>query len=78
MIRYPGSWQGFLKLSGKEPRCLVTLAASLFVKNDLLSGTRGIGSFTFLWGIHEVIEQEERVKKGWFPQNSKRRKFCPS
>lgn len=54
---------------------IVALVVSLFVENDLLSGALGITSFTFLWSIHEVIEQEERVKKGWFPKNPNKRDF---
>jgi hypothetical protein len=30
--------------------------------------------FAFLWGIHEIIEQEEQVRKGWFPRSKKLRK----
>jgi hypothetical protein len=52
---------------------LAALAASLFVESALFSGVLGIVSFTFLWSIHEVIEQEARVKKGWFPKNPNRR-----
>lgn len=51
---------------------LAAAVASLFIKHDLLSGILGITSFVFLWSIREVIEQEERVKKGWFPKNPKR------
>ena len=29
-----------------------------------------------LWSIKELYEQEERVKKGWFPKNPKRKDFC--
>jgi hypothetical protein len=32
----------------------------------------GVFGFSSLWSIHEIIEQEERVKKGWFPANPKR------
>jgi hypothetical protein len=59
-------WPVFLMIG------LAAAIASLFVKNDLVSGTLGIASFVFLWSIHEVIEQEERVKKGWFPKNPNR------
>jgi hypothetical protein len=34
----------------------------------------GILGCTFLWSIQELYEQEERVKKGWFPENSNRQK----
>lgn len=61
-------WPVFLAIG------LLAAMASLFVRSALLSGILGITSFTFLWSIHEVIEQEERVKKGWFPSNPGRRK----
>lgn len=51
--------------------------ASVLAKSDLLSGMMGIASFTFFWAILEVIEQEKRVKKGWFPANPKRQKLIP-
>lgn len=34
----------------------------------------GVLGCTFLWSIQELYEQEERVKKGWFPENSNRQK----
>ena len=46
---------------------------SLFIEQIVLSAILSIFGFTFLWGIHEVIEQEERVNKGWFPNNPKRK-----
>jgi hypothetical protein len=32
------------------------------------SSILSIFGFTFLWGIQEVIEQEKRVEKGWYPK----------
>ena len=52
---------------------ITSLSGSLLINNNLLSAILGINGFTFLWGIHEIIEQEERVKKGWFPENPKRK-----
>lgn len=37
--------------------------------NVFLSSILGIIGFSCLWSIHEIIEQAERVKKGWFPEN---------
>lgn len=37
-----------------------------------VSAVLSITGFTYLWGIGEIIEQEDRVKKGWFPKNPKR------
>lgn len=42
---------------------------SVFQKNIIISSLLGVLGFTFFWSIHELIEQEERVKKGWFPSN---------
>lgn len=47
-------------------------AGSLFVKHVIISTALGIFGFSSLWAIHELIEQAERVKKGWFPKNPNR------
>lgn len=52
---------------------LLSVVLSFFISQMLLSGILSILGFSYLWGIQEVIEQEERVKKGWFPQNPKRK-----
>ncbi|MFO7939980.1 MAG: DUF4491 family protein [Bacteroidales bacterium] len=59
-------WIGFLILG----LGLVILAA--FTEHAELSAILAITGFTYLWGIGEIIEQEERVEKGWFPKNPKR------
>jgi branched-subunit amino acid transport protein len=61
-------WPGFL-LAG-----IIFALFSIFVPNQLISILLGITAFTCFWSIHEVIEQEERVRKGWFPQNPHRKK----
>jgi hypothetical protein len=35
---------------------------------------RGVTAFSSFWSIIEVFEQRERVRKGWFPENPKRKK----
>ncbi|MBO5553156.1 MAG: DUF4491 family protein, partial [Paludibacteraceae bacterium] len=35
----------------------------------------GIFAFSAFWGIGEVIKQEHRVLKGWFPENPKRHDY---
>ncbi len=45
--------------------------ASLLIPNLLLSAIMAIFGFASLWGIHEVVEQEERVKKGWYPSKKR-------
>lgn len=49
------------------------VAASLCIKNVLVSSICGIFAFSCFWTIKEVFEQEERVMKGWFPKNPKRK-----
>lgn len=47
---------------------VVSLLMSIIVDRKLVSGGLGIISLTFLWGIHELFKQRERVQKGWFPK----------
>ena len=46
---------------------------SLFVDNTVWAAILGVFGFSSLWSIREMFEQEERVKKGWFPRNPKRK-----
>lgn len=48
------------------------LAASVYVGNILAASLLGVFSFSSFWSIKEIFEQEERVRKGWFPKNPKR------
>ncbi|MCD8167051.1 MAG: DUF4491 family protein [Bacteroides sp.] len=52
---------------------IIGIIASLLVENVLLSAALGVFAFSSFWTIKEVFEQEERVKKGWFPKNPKRK-----
>jgi hypothetical protein len=61
-------WIGFLIIG------ILCIVFSLMSESFILSSVLGILGFTFLWGIGEIIEQEERVKKGWFPKNPRRKK----
>lgn len=53
---------------------MLSVIGSFFIPDLVTSAIVCIFGFTMLWGIMEVIEQEERVKKGWFPQNPHRKK----
>lgn len=53
---------------------LASLAASLLIENFIASMILGVVGITFLWTILEIFEQRERVRKGWFPMNPKRKK----
>ena len=46
---------------------LITLGLSLLLDNVVLSTIVGVFSFSCFWSIHEIIEQEKRVERGWFP-----------
>ena len=47
---------------------LACISASLFVAATAASAILGTSGFSLLWSIHELFEQRERVKKGWFPK----------
>ena len=51
---------------------ILFLAASLSVEGVIASALLGVAAFSSFWGIKEVGEQVERVRKGWFPANPKR------
>ena len=57
------AWPVFLMIG------LAFIVTSLFVDNIIVASVLGITGFSSLWSIHELIEQEERVRKGWFPSN---------
>ena len=46
---------------------------ALLIPNIFWSALLGIIGFSSLWSILELFEQEERVRKGWFPKNPKRK-----
>ena len=47
--------------------------ASLLVDNVLAASIMGVTAFSCFWSILEVFHQQERVRKGGFPRNPKRR-----
>lgn len=49
-------------------------AASLLVENVILSTIFGVVAFSSFWSIHELVQQRERVRKGWFPEGPGHRK----
>ena len=52
---------------------LAGIVLSLMVNSIILSTLAGVFAFSSFWTIKEVFEQEERVKKGWFPKNPRRK-----
>lgn len=51
---------------------LLFLAAALFTPG-LLSTFLGLLGASCLWSIRELKEQTQRVERGWFPKNPKRK-----
>lgn len=52
---------------------IIGCATSLFVDNVYGTVILGVISFSCFWSILELFEQRERVRKGWFPKNPKRK-----
>lgn len=61
-------WPLFLVLG------LFFLVLSLLIPDTAAGSIVAVLGVTFLWSIKELFEQEERVRKGWFPANPKRKK----
>ncbi len=53
---------------------VISVIASLFIENITVGVLVAVFGITCIWTIKELFEQEERVKKGWFPENPKRKK----
>ena len=60
-------WWWFLVLG------LAAVVASLFVEAIIWQTLLGVLAFSSFWTTKEIFEQRERVAKGWFPANPKRR-----
>lgn len=61
-------WWWFLILG------IAMCVASILITNTVLAILAGVVAFSSFWTIKEIFEQEERVAKGWFPANPKRKK----
>ena len=60
-------WWAFLLLA---VGCIV---GSLLTAATIPSTILGVVAFSCLWSIHELFKQRERVAKGWFPKNPKKK-----
>lgn len=54
---------------------LVFAAVSLFLQDTIWSTIAGAAAFSCFWGIHEILAQELRVLRGWFPENPARHAY---
>ena len=61
------SWWFFLGLG------ILGLIACLWISDLFWSSLLGVFAFSCFWSIHEIFQQEERVRKGWFPKNPNRK-----
>ena len=52
---------------------VAAIIASLLTADPLLSPILGVVGCSCRWSILEIFEQKERVEKGWFPKNPKRK-----
>ncbi len=52
---------------------IIGVVASILVYNVFWSSLIGVFAFSSFWSIKEVKDQQERVRKGWFPRNPKRK-----
>lgn len=52
---------------------IVSLVFAYLAKTTLLSAILAIVGFSCFWSIIEIRQQAERVRKGWFPRNPKRK-----
>ena len=53
---------------------VVGVIASILVSDLFWSALLGVFSFSSFWTIKELFEQRERVEKGWFPRNPRRKR----
>lgn len=60
-------WWWFLILG------IIACAASIAVTSTFWSATLAVAAFSSFWTIKEIFEQEQRVARGWFPANPRRR-----
>lgn len=60
-------WWWFLVLG------IVCVLLSVLTADVLLSTLLGVIAFSSFWTIKEIFDQQERVRKGWFPRNPRRR-----
>ena len=62
-----GRWPAFLGAG------LLLAVVSLLTENVYGAAVLGILAFSCFWSIRELFEQEQRVRKGWFPKKEKRK-----
>lgn len=51
---------------------IVGIGLSLWISHIFWSSLLGVFAFSCFWSVKEVTDQQERVRKGWFPRNPRR------
>lgn len=51
---------------------LITIVASIFIDEVLISTLLAVWGASSFWSIGELFEQRKRVEKGWFPKRKKK------
>jgi len=52
---------------------ILAVVGAMLISDVALSSIVGAFAFCCFWSIKELFEQRDRVKKGWFPKNPKRK-----
>ena len=52
---------------------IACVVAALLIGSHFWSSLLAIVGFLCFWSIRELFEQRERVRRGWFPKNPKRK-----
>lgn len=60
-------WWAFLAVG------IICCFCAWLVDNLFWSVILGVTGFSSFWGIGEIFAQRERVRKGWFPRNPRRK-----
>lgn len=63
-----GCWPAFAAAGA------LCLLAALLIDSFFWATVMALIGFSCFWSIKELFEQEERVRKGWFPANPNRKK----
>ena len=53
----------------------VFAGVSLLLSNTVWSTIAGAAAFSCFWSIREILAQEKRVLRGWFPENPARHDY---
>lgn len=52
---------------------IAAVAGSILIADAFWSAILGVFGFSSFWTVKELFEQKQRVEKGWFPRNPRRK-----